>query len=122
MTQNCVTLSFPTTPISNELILDNELSGNAFKLLCLLIQKNDPWTVSKKYLRQYMSIGQHATNSAIRDLEWAAYLKRIPYRNPETNLICGTYWLFSQIPGTIDYELAFATIRRRGFIPYMEGI
>lgn len=117
-----ISFSFATTPISDKAICDNELSGNAFKVLCLLVLKDDPWGTSKEFLREYMLGGQHALNSAIRDLERGAYLKRIRYRNPQNNLFAGSYWLFSQIPGTIDYEDAYDIIRRRGFIPYTEGI
>jgi hypothetical protein len=110
-------LAFPATPISDELILDSELSCNAFRVLCLIIKNDNPWTVSREFLSNNMPVGRDALNRAIQELERGAYLKRIRFRNKSNSWWSGTYWLFSQIPGIIDFEQAYQIIRDRGFIP-----
>lgn len=72
----------PTTSlIPNELILDKDLSGTAFKLWALMYSKPDDWKFSIKELLKDFQENEEEVLAAKLELETIGYLKKDESQN-----------------------------------------
>ena len=109
---NATTIKSNFSVIPNHLIRSSELSGVAFKLLCIGLSHNDNWVFRKSQILTCMKEGDHALSSAMKELKDAGYLYT-KARKLDTGQMSGHHWFWFENPVTEEEFKEF--FRNSGF-------
>jgi hypothetical protein len=90
------------TQIPNDLLRNPEISGKAKAILCILLSNKEGWTTYITNLQKMMKEGLDAIRSGVSELEEFGYLIRVRYRDKTTKKWVGSFWCYTDIPGSFD--------------------
>jgi len=103
------------TQIPNELLRDPSLSFKAKGILCLLLSNKEGWHSYLSTIQQMTCEGITAIRSGISELEKAGYLMKIQYREKQTKVRRGSFWVYTDLPGNFfNMEETLLFLEKKG--------
>lgn len=101
------------TVISNEIIINKELTMKAKGLLLLLLSNKKGWKTYEKSLLKRMKDGITSLRTTLTELEENKYLYRVRYHSK--GIRKGVIYVYGDIPDAIDLTETIDLIEKNGF-------
>ena len=103
------------TQIPNNLLREPSLSFKAKGILCLLLSNKEGWHSYLSTIQQMTYEGITAIRSGISELEKAGYLMKIQYREKQTKIRRGCFWVYTDLPGNFfNMEETLLFLEKKG--------
>jgi hypothetical protein len=102
------------TQIPNSLLRNPNISAKAKTIITILLSNKDGWHSCISFLLKMMKEGKDAIQSGLQELEENKYLLRIRYRSKLTKAWQGSFWAYTDTPGSFEIETHIALLNEKG--------
>jgi len=103
--------------VANSITRNPNISGKAKSILTLLLSNKEGWTTYFTTMKTMMQEGEDALRSGVAELEKHQLLIRVKYRDKITKKFVGSFWAYTDNPGSFRMEWHLKTLESHGWEP-----
>lgn len=85
--------------ICNSLIRSPDISGKAFKILCIVFSNKKGWKNYQSKIGEMMKEGESALETGVKELQQLDLIRKIRYRDIDSKKMVGSFWAAAESPG-----------------------